>query len=105
MLIGEKKNINIELDADVLVHLLTNPSSINLILEPLFNDCRNLIRALTNCTMTHIFREANRCADRRAKMEVVQLIDFLILYESSLVVDNLLPFDKVEIFCNRLVVA
>ena len=55
--------------------------------------------------MTHIFREANRCADRRAKMEVVQLIDFLILYESSLVVDNLLPFDKVEIFFNILVVA
>lgn len=37
------QNINIELDVDVLVHLLTNPVSINLMLEPLLNDCRTLI--------------------------------------------------------------
>ena len=65
---------------DVLVHLLTNRSSINLTLEPLLNDCINLIRAFPNYTMTHIFRETNRCADRLVKIEVIQLIDFLILY-------------------------
>ena len=69
MLIGEK-NINIELDVDILVHSLTNPSFINLILEPLLNDCRNLIKALPHYTMTHIFREA--------KMGAVQLTDFLM---------------------------
>ena len=61
-------NINIELDANVLVHLLTNPSSLNLMLEPLLNDCRNLIKAFPNCTVTHIFREAHRCADKLANM-------------------------------------
>jgi len=55
--------------------------------------------------MTHIFRETNKYADRHAKMGAVQLTDFLILYESLLVVDNLLAFDKAELFCNRLVVA
>ena len=61
-------NINIELDANVLVHLLTNPSSLNLMLEPLLNDCRNLIKAFPNCIVTHIFREAHRCADKLANM-------------------------------------
>ena len=55
--------------------------------------------------MSHIFRETNRCVDRLATMGAVQLIDFLILYEPPPVVDNLLTFDKVELFCNRLVVA
>ena len=61
-------NINIELDANVLVHLLTNPSSLNLMLEPLLNDCRNLIKAFPNCIVTRIFREAHRCADKLANM-------------------------------------
>nr|POE84494.1 putative ribonuclease h protein [Quercus suber] len=56
-------NVNIELDADVLVHLLNNPSSHNLMLEPLLNDCRTLVKAFPSCIVTHIFREANRCAD------------------------------------------
>ena len=54
--------------------------------------------------MTHIFRKVNRCADRLVKMKAIQLIDFLILYEPSSVMDNLLTFDKTELFCNRLVV-
>ena len=73
----------------VLVHLLTNPSFINLMLEALLNDCRILIRTFPNCTVTHIFREANKCAYRLAKMGVVQLTDFHILYEPSPVMDNL----------------
>ena len=97
-------NINIELDADVLVPLLTNPSSLNLMLEPLLNDCRNLIKAFPNYTVTQIFREANRCADKLANMGATQLTNFLLLYEPPPAVDNLLAFDKVEFFCNRIVV-
>ena len=55
--------------------------------------------------MSCIFRQTNRCVDRHAKMRVVQLIDFFILYEPLLVLDNLLTFDKIELFCNGLVVA
>lgn len=63
-------------------------------LEPLLNDCRNLIRVFPNYTMTHIFKEANKYANRLTKMGVIQLIDFLILYQLLPVVDNLLVFDK-----------
>ena len=98
------QNINIELYVDVLVHSLTNLASDNLMLEPLLNDCKTLIRSFPNYLVTHIFREVNRCADRLAKMGAVQITDFLILYEPPHVVDNLLVFNKVKIFCNRLIV-
>ena len=97
-------NVNIELDADVLVHLLNNPSFHNLMLEPLLNDCRTLIKAFPSYTVTHIIREANRCADKFANMGATQPIDFLLLYESLPMVDNLLTFDKAEFFCNRIVI-
>ena len=97
-------NVNIELNADLLVHLLNNPFSHNLMLEPLLNDWRNLIKAFPNYIMTHIFREANKCADKLANMGATLSSDFLLLYEPPPVMANMLAFDKAELFCNRLVV-
>ena len=97
-------NVNIELNADLLVHLLNNPSSHNLMLEPLFNDCRNLIKTFPSCIVIHIFRKANGCADKLANMGATQSVDFLLLYEPPPVVVDLLAFDKVELFCIRMVV-
>lgn len=54
--------------------------------------------------MTQIFREVKRCADRLAKMGVDQTTEFQILYEPPPVMDNWLAFDKVELFCNIVVV-
>ena len=62
------RNINVELDAKFIVHLLSDPNSVNLMLKPLLNDCRTLINSIPNCTVTHIFWEANRCANIMAKM-------------------------------------
>ena len=98
-------NLNIEVDTVVLVHLLTNPGTINLMLELLLNDCRNLIKLFLNCSVTHIYREANCCANKLAKMGATQDTDLLILYEPPPVVDDLLAFDKAELFCNRLIVS
>ena len=99
------RNINVELDAELfIVHLLSDPNIVNLMLEPLLNDCRTLINLMPNCTMTHIFREANRCVDIMARMGADLVSDFQILYEPLPVVDNALVFDKTELFCNRLIV-
>ena len=73
-------------------------------LEPLLNDWRNLIKAFPNYIMTHIFREANKCADKLANMGATLSSDFLLLYEPPPVMANMLAFDKAELFCNRLVV-
>ena len=98
-------NLNIEIDIVVLVHLLTNLGTINHMLEPLLNDYRNLVKLFPNCSVTHIYKEANCCADKLAKMGATQDIDLLILYEPPHVVDDLLGFDKAELFCNRLIVS
>ena len=74
-------------------------------LEPLLNDCRNLIKTFPSCTVTHIFRKANRCADKLANMRATESTDFLLLYEPPPVVVDLLAFDKAKLFFNRMVVA
>nr|POF02310.1 hypothetical protein CFP56_70897 [Quercus suber] len=43
---SEFNNINAKFDAEVLVYMFTNPSTVNNILEPLLSDCRNLLRTL-----------------------------------------------------------
>ena len=89
---------------EFLKHHILSPNIVNLMLEPLLNDCRTLINLLPNCSVTHIFREANRCADIMAKMGADLVSDFQILYELMPVVDNALAFDKAELFWNRLIV-
>ena len=52
-----------------------------------------------------MFREANGCADRLARMGAELVTDFLFLFESPDVVGEMLASDKAGIvFCNRLVV-
>ena len=74
-------------------------------LEPPLNDCKNLIKAFHIYTVTHIFREANRCADKLANIGATQPTDFLLLYEPPPLVDNMLAFHKAKLFCNKLIVA
>ena len=61
-------NICIEMDAEFIVHLVSNSSIVNLMLEPLLTDCRNLITTFPNHIVTHVFREANGCANCLARM-------------------------------------
>ena len=69
-------------------------------LESLLNDCRNPIKTFPSCTVTHIFREVNRCADKLANIGATQAVNFLLLCK----VADLLAFDKAELFYNRMVV-
>lgn len=85
------------------MHLVSNPTIVNLMLEPLLNDCKTLIRSMPNCSITHIFREANKIADKMVKMGADLVIDFQFFYKPPPLVDNALVFDRVELFCIRLV--
>ena len=94
-----------DIDAEFLVYLLSNTIVVNLSLEPLLSDCRNLMKTFLNCTVAHVFREMNRCADRLIRLEADLHSDHLVLYNPSLVVEVLLTSDKAGHFCNRLVVS
>ena len=67
-------NICIEMDADFIVHLVSNPSVVNLMLEPLLTDYRNLIKTFPNHTVTHVFREANGYAVLLAWVQIATMI-------------------------------
>ena len=56
--------------------------------------------------MAHVFREANGCTDRLARMGAELLVtDFLFLFEPPDMVGEMLASDKADIvFCNRLVI-
>ena len=101
------ENIYIEMDAELIVQLVSRPAMVNLMLEPLLSNCRNLIQTFPSSSVTHVFREANGCADRLARMGADLVVtDFLFLFEPPDVVGEMLASDKAGIvFCNRLVVS
>ena len=93
-----------DMDAEFLIYLLSNTIVVNLSLEPLLSDCRNLMKMFLNYTVAHVFREVNRCVDRLARLGVDLHSNHLILYNPLPVVEDLLASDKASHFCNRLVV-
>ena len=96
-------NICVDMDAEYLVYLLSNTTVVNLSLEPLLSYCRNLMKRFLNCIVAHVFREANRCADRLARLGADLHSNHLILYNPPLVVEAILAFDEANLCCNRLV--
>ena len=69
--------IMVELDAKALVDALKNPSYANTIVSSLFDDCRHLAAQIPYLSIKHIYREANRCADRLANLGSCQTVDFI----------------------------
>ena len=67
----------VELDAKALVDALQNPSYANIIVSSLFDDCRHLAAQIPHICIKHIYREANRCADRLAYLGSCQAVDFI----------------------------
>ena len=96
-------SIYVELDAELIVLLLTNYSINNLILEPLIDDCRTLLKKFHSSTDHRIFREASQCADALAKFGAAQYFNYANFDNPPAVVENLLAFDKAKFNCNRLI--
>ena len=59
--------LEVELDAKVIVELLNGAECPNRSYSPLLNDCRSLITRLVQTRVGHVFRETNQCADFLAK--------------------------------------
>ena len=105
LLIAKEMGINnliIELDALIVV-LLMNNNTANLLVEPLLTDCRNLVREIPNKQIVHIYREANQCADALAKLGASSLDSFVIFLYPPPLVESILAADKACLRCNRLI--
>ena len=89
------RNLEVELDAKVIVEMLNNANSSNKKFSPLLLDYRALIASLSQVQVAHVFREANRCADYLAKNGCYMREDFVIFDVSPFnELDNLLVFDS-----------
>ena len=72
-------------------------------LEHLLDDWRTLLKKFHKSIVQHIFKEANQCADALAKFGVTLSFDYINFVNSLTMVEDLLTFNKAELYCNRLI--
>ena len=61
-------NLEIEIDSLVAVDLVNSMTTPNVFLSTIVTDCRSIMEIFELCSLKHIFREANGCADLLAKV-------------------------------------
>ena len=94
--------IIIELDAKALVDALKNPRYSNSVISPLFDDCKYLISQISQVRINHVFREANKCADRLANSSHSQVSKFIIHSVPPMELVSLVEADIHGVSYNRL---
>ena len=72
------QDIEVELDAKIVVDLVQSNSVVNNSFLPPLNDCRSLLSNFRQVRVGHTFREANRCTDALARKGCSLQEDFLI---------------------------
>ena len=70
-------NLEIEMDSLVAVECINSITTPNVFLSTIVSDCRSLMEGFEMCSLKHIFREANGCADLLAKSGCDQFSDFI----------------------------
>ena len=79
-------------------------STTNQFLEPLLNDCRNLLRAILKTHIKHVYKEANQYVDALAKLGYNLDSTFVLFDYPLFVVKKLLALDRAANICNRLII-
>jgi ribonuclease HI len=86
--------VTIEIDALMVVSFLALNSIPHPSLRPLVADCRFLLQRIPHKELKHVFREANKCADRLAKLGGSQEADFVVLDTPPACICDVLSFDN-----------
>jgi ribonuclease HI len=86
--------VSIEIDAFMVVSFLALSSIPYPSLRTLVDDCRFLLQRIPHKELKHVFREANKCADRLAKLGGSQDDDFVVLNTPPTCICDVLSFDN-----------
>jgi ribonuclease HI len=86
-------NLEIEMDYLVAVELVNSITIPNAFLSTIVTDCRSLLERFESCSLKHIFREANSCADLFAKTGCDQLPNFISFSNAPAYVLEVLAFN------------
>ena len=94
--------IIIKLDAKALVDALNKSSHACSVVSHLFEDYRQLANRIPHLHIRHIYREADKCADRLAKLGLHQSLDFVIHSNPPMDIIANYEADCQGLFVNRL---
>lgn len=93
--------LEVEMDAKILVDMLTDTNNVNIAICPLVDDCRHLASQFLQVRFKRCYREANRCADSLARVGSQQSPDFLLFYSPSVGVELVFDSDFHGLYYNR----
>ena len=86
-------NLEIEMDYLVAVELVNSITTPNAFLSTIVTDYRFLMERFERCSLKHIFKEENACADLLAKISCDQSLDFISFSNAPAYVLEVLAFD------------
>ena len=86
-------NLEIEMDSLVAIELVNSITTPNAFLSTIVTDCRFLMERFERCSLKHIFREANACADLLVKTGCDQRSNFISFSTAPAYVLEVLAFD------------
>ena len=86
------------MNASALVTALNNLVYANTILSPLFDDYTQLVARIPQCHIRHIYM----CADKLARIGLMQSIDFVSLSSPPVDLIPLIEMDKSGLYTNRV---
>ena len=82
------RDVEVELDAKIIVDALTTTQQSDQPLSPLMDDCRSLATRFNHIQFKHCYREANKCAIGLARKGVTQINDFFVYDNPPVELEN-----------------
>ena len=100
------RQLELELDAKVIVGLLNSNKNPNSTYAPLLSDCSYLLGKFPQVRVSHMFREANKCADWLAKWGSSLKEDFAVFeFPFTAELETLVAKDNNGLYYARLAAA
>ncbi|XVF04810.1 hypothetical protein REPUB_Repub05bG0117600 [Reevesia pubescens] len=96
------RNLVTQSDAALVVNMLNTELTLNHPLGSLVNECKLLLENFQNLTLRHVFREANRCADKLANLAQLVAAGVTLLESSPPELFSLLQADSLGLEFLRL---
>ena len=95
-------NLEVEMDAKIVIDLVLSNANSNYAYSSLLNDCRSLLRKFQQVKMQHVYREVNKVAYGLARMGCTQQADFVTFTAPpSPEVNSLALFDINDLYSLR----
>ena len=95
-------SIEVEIDAKAILDAFLNPEYVNSIVSPILDDCRSLITRFRRICFKHCYQEANRCADKLARIGASQSLEFIVFQSPPVDILSFLEEDANGLYLFRL---